>query len=253
MDIKNNRIEKRITEGYKLEFETVFNLVFENYKKIAIYAGLLIFVFTILFFSLAYFSLVAYFGIDTLTEVMKPENLKPENLSKEFIMIYSGAAILITALISPLTAGFMKMAYCADIDQEFHVSTFFEYYKFSYFIELFIATFVITLFNTGISTTLDTAGLTIVGSLITMIVSFYSLLTIPLIIFGNLKALDAIKTSIALISKQPLVILSLVAVSMLAAMVGLIAFCIGVLFTIPFIYSLYYILYKEIIGFEKTE
>lgn len=247
----NSRITKIKAEGYPLNFETIFNLIFENYKKIAVYAGLLIFVFTVLFVSTVYVSLAAYFGVDTITEALKPENLKPENLSKEFLMIYSGFAVLFTCLISPLTAGFLKMAYCADHDQEFHITTFFGYYKLSYFIPLFVATFIITLFNTGISTASELIGQPIVGSLITMIVSFYSLLTIPLIIFGELSAIEAIKASVTIVSKQPSVLLSLVAVSMIASIVGLLVFCIGVLFTIPFVYSLYYILYKEIIGFEE--
>ena len=146
----------------------------------------------------------------------------------------------------------MKMAYCADHDQEFHITTFFSYYKLSYFIPLFVATFIITLFNTGISTASELVGQPLVGSLVTMIVSFYSLLTIPLIIFGKLTAIEAIKASVTIVSKQPLVLLSLVAVSMIASIVGLLVFCIGVLFTIPFVYSLYYILYKEIIGFEES-
>ncbi|WPR70562.1 hypothetical protein SLW70_11525 [Flavobacterium sp. NG2] len=253
MNQAQNRIESIKENGYTLEFENVFNLVFENYKKIAIYAGLIIFVFSVLFFATVFISLSAYFGMETITDMLKPENLKPENLSKEFILIYSGCAIIFTCLISPFTAGFLKMAYCADKDQEFPISALFQYYKLSYFIELFIATFFITIFNTGITNALDLAGLPIVGSIITMLVSFYTLLTIPLIIFGKLKALEAIRTSIMIISKQPLVILSLVAVSMVAAIVGLIVFCIGVLFTIPFLYSLYYILYKEIIGFEEIE
>ncbi len=253
MNHLQNRLEDIKKNGFQIEFETVFNHIFENYKKIAIYAGLMIFVSTIFIFFSIFILLIAYFGIDTVTEMLKPENLKPENISKEFIVFYSGGAILFTCLISPFTAGFIKMAYCADNDQEFHISTFFEYYKFQYFKELFIATFLITLLNTGISTALDLAGAPLIGTLITMIISFFTLLTIPLIIFGKSNALEAIKNSIAIISKQPKTIISLTAVSMLAAIVGLIGFCIGVLFTIPFIYALYFILYKEIIGFEETK
>lgn len=251
MNHLQNRLEIIKKNGYKLEFETTFNLIFENYKKIAIYAGLMIFVSAIILLLAIFIFLIAYFGIDAVTEMLKPENLKPENFSKEFILIYSGSAILFTCLISPFTAGFIKMAHCADNDHEFHITTFFEYYKFQYFKELFIATFLITLFNTGISNSLDLLGAPIVGSLITMMISFYTLLTIPLIIFGKSKALDAIKNSVAIISKQPITVISLTAISMLAALVGLIGFGIGVIFTIPFIYSLYYIIYKEIIGFEK--
>ncbi|WP_366183556.1 hypothetical protein [Flavobacterium ovatum] len=245
-----DRIEFIKTNGYQLDFETIFAKVFENYKKIAIYAGLMLFVFGILLIAIIYGGLLSYFGIEKVTDMIKPENLEPKNFSKEFIIIYSGAAIVFTAIISPFTAGFIKMAYCAEQNEEFHISTIFEYYKLPYFFQLFAATFIITLFNTGISTGLELIGIPFIGSLLTMAVSFFTLLTIPLIIFGELKVIDAISSSITITSKQPFTIISLIVVSILASLVGLIGFCIGVIFTIPFIYSLYYILYKEIIGFE---
>jgi hypothetical protein len=246
-----DRIEFIKTNGYQLDFASVFALIFENYKKIAIYAGLILFVFGILIIAVIYGGLLSYFGIETVTDMLKPENLQAKNFSKEFIMIYSGAAIVFTSLISPFTAGFIKMAYCAEQNEEFHVSTIFEFYKLPYFITLFAATFAITLLNTGISTGFELIGIPYLGSLLTMTVSFFTLLTIPLIIFGDLKAIEAITSSITITSKQPFTIISLIIVSIFASLVGLIAFCIGVIFTIPFIYSLYYVLYKEIIGFEK--
>ena len=40
-----NRIEDIKKNGYTLDFGNVFNLAFENYKKIALYGGLVFFVF----------------------------------------------------------------------------------------------------------------------------------------------------------------------------------------------------------------
>lgn len=260
MNQVQNRIEIIKKNGYKLDFKTIFNSILENYKKIAIYAGLMILVSAIVFFLTVFTGLVAFLGVDVVTEMLKPENLNPENFSKEFILIYSACAILFTCLISPFTAGFIKMAYCAERDEEFHLSTFFQYYKFPYLIELFLATFIITLFNTGISKVIENLGFPTIGALTTMIISFFTLLTIPLIIFGKLKAIEAIKNSITIISKQPLIIFNLTAVSLLATALSILAviagmtiFFIGIFFTIPFIYSLYYILYKEIIGFEEID
>ncbi|WP_418263155.1 hypothetical protein [Flavobacterium faecale] len=246
-----DRIEFIKQNGYQLDFETIFTKVFANYKKIAIYAGLVLFVFGILLIALIYGGMLSYFGIETVTDMLKPENLQAQNFSKEFLIIYSASAILFTAMISPFTAGFIKMAYSADQNEEFHVSTIFEFYKPSYFIPLFTATFIITLVNTGISSALELIGLSFVGTIMTMLVSFFTLLAIPLIIFGKLNAIEAIRNSIMVISKQPFTIINLTVVSILASLVGLLAFCIGIIFTIPFVYSLYYILYKEIIGFEQ--
>jgi uncharacterized membrane protein len=66
-----------------------------------------------------------------------------------------------------------------------------------------------------------------------------------------LKAVEAIETSILLVSKQPLMLLGLIVIASIGVMVGLIGCCIGLFFTLPFMYSLYYAIYSEIVGFEN--
>ena len=45
MEPINTKIAHLLTNGYELQFENVFNKAFENYKKIALYAGLAILIF----------------------------------------------------------------------------------------------------------------------------------------------------------------------------------------------------------------
>ena len=45
MNTTKDKIEKISTNGYELDFGTVFENAFENYKKIALYAGLMLLVF----------------------------------------------------------------------------------------------------------------------------------------------------------------------------------------------------------------
>ena len=91
------------------------------------------------------------------------------------------------------------------------------------------------------------------GLAISLIISFLTFLSIPLIVFGNLNAIDAIKGSIIIVSKQPLTLVGLLIVSTLFCMIGLIAVCIGIFFTMPFIYSMYYCIYDAIIGDEESD
>ncbi|RKS93742.1 hypothetical protein BC952_1583 [Flavobacterium limicola] len=247
------RIDEIRKNGYALDFGNVFNHAFENYKKIALYAGLMLFVFMILMSIFAIVALFTFFDPETVLEKLKAENLQPENLTLNSILIFSGVSILLSSLLSPFSAGLIKMAYCAEIDEEFHVSTMFEYYKARYFKELFIATFLITLLSTGLPKLFDYAQIPFVGFIITVLVTLFTLITIPLIIFGNLKAVEAIQASILIVSKQPVVLLGLLVIGIIATLVGLIGCCIGIVFTIPFMYSLYYATYSEIIGFEKED
>lgn len=250
MKTTKEKIEEIKTNGYQLDFGNVFNHAFENYKKIALYAGLMIFVFSVLLGLIAAGVIISTFGFSMLTEILL-NNSEPKNLSGVFILAYVVGTILLTCLISPFPAGLIKMAHCAEKEEEFHVSTILEYYKAPYFKEIITATLLISVFSSGLSTLINYSGIKIVGSLIAMAVSFLTFLTIPLIIFGNLKAFDAIKSSAIIVSKQPLVLLGLIAMAAIASIVGFIGCFIGVFFTIPFMYSMYYAIYIAIIGIDS--
>lgn len=250
MNTTQNRIERIKNNGYELDFGIVFNHAFENYKKIALYGGLVLFVFFFLLSIVAFGAIIAIFGSAATLEFLKPENLRPEVLSLSSLLIISAVSVLIGSSLSPFTAGLIKMAYCAERDEEFHVSTMFEFFKAPYFKELFIATLLVSTVSSTLSVIIDYAQIPILGFVNTLTVSLFTILMIPLIIFGKLKAVEAIQTSLMIVSKQPLILLGLIVVGTFAIMVGLIGCCIGIFFTFPFIYSLYYVIYSEIIGFE---
>jgi hypothetical protein len=247
-----DRIEEIRTSGYQLDFGTVFENAFENYKKIALYAGLMLLVFSILITIVLMTGLISYIGIEHLEDfgnkLKQFSQLKVMPL--DIALPLNAGLLLFSTLINPFMAGFLKMADCGENGEEFHVSTMFSYYKFPHFINITVAVFIIGFISTGLSILLESANLSFVGTVITMLISFITLLTIPLIIFGKLNAIDAIKSSITIVSKQPLVLLGLVIVAIIGAVLGIFGFCIGAFFTWPFMYSMNYIIYKTIIGID---
>jgi MFS family permease len=250
MKITLEKIEAIKKNGYQLDFANVFNHTIENYKKIALYAGLMIFVFSILIGALFAGITIMTIGASVLNQ-HDIANFKPENFSASYMAIYVLTMILVSCLLSPFVAGLIKMAHYAEKDEEFHVSTAFEYYKAPYFKEIITATLLIALFGSVLPTIIEFTGIKFIGTLLTMVISFLTFLTIPLIIFGDLKAVDAIKSSAIIVSKQPLVLIGLLIVGGIASMVGFIGCCIGVFFTIPFMYSMYYAIYTAIIGIDS--
>ncbi|MFE3867101.1 hypothetical protein ACFX5E_03320 [Flavobacterium sp. LS2P90] len=250
MKTTKEKIEEIQTNGYQIDFGNVFNHAFENYKKIALYAGLMIFVFFVIVGLFIGGTVIFTFGVSALNQKML-ENLRVENFSGMYLVIYSISAILVTCLISPFFAGLIKMADSAEKDEEFHVSTVFEYYKNPYFQELVISSLLITISTTALSEIFKLLGIEIVGALFSAIIGFFTFLNVPLIIFGDLKAIDALKSSMIIVSKQPLVLLGLLIVSYIASLVGFIGCCIGIFFTLPFIYSMYYAIYTSIIGIDS--
>ena len=89
--------------------------------------------------------------------------------------------------------------------------------------------------------------------MLSFIIGIYTTLAIPLIIFGKQKAMEAIQASISISSKQFFTIFLLLLVAFFGSLVGLIGFCIGVLFTVPFNISMQYAIYDVIIGTEAID
>jgi hypothetical protein len=250
---KNERIDELKINGYQLDFGSVFESAFENYKKIALYAGLMQLVFSILTAVVLMVCFVSYIGVENLESFSKKmiafSKLKVKPL--HVTLLINGSIILYSAIVSPFIAGFFKMADCGEKGEAFHVSTMFCYYKSPYFINIIISVIFISLLNTSQATLFEYAGLSFVGPVITMLISFLTFLNIPLIVFGNLNGLEAIQTSIIIVSKQPLVLLGLLIVAAIAAVLGIFGFCIGLFFTWPFIYSMHYVIYKTIVGIDQ--
>ncbi len=241
-----NRIEEIKNYGYDIDFSEIFNKSLENYKKIALQAGVVFILFSLIILAIVIGIIGAFVGVSAFTSNLA--NFKIENFSAATILIYVLFVSLISGLASPLSAGILKMAHNASNRQEFSIGTAFEYYKGTYFKELFVAALLISFLTLGVSTLLDSLHVPFVGSLIVYIISFFTFLTVPLIIFGNLKAMDAIQGSFTIVSKQLFVLIGLLLVAAIIAMLGFVGFCIGIFFTLPFLYATYYCIYDGIIG-----
>jgi hypothetical protein len=252
MEPINTKIAHLLTNGYELQFENVFNKAFENYKKIALYAGLALLIFGFIFMVLAAFGLISFVGVEHLNEntikQLESKMLKQEYLGYQFIFV-----LAINSLFSPISAGFLRMANAAQKDVEFKMRHFFSFYQWSYFKELFVATFIITCISSGIDTALTHFKIPVVGGIISFGIGILTVLSTPLIIFGKQKAIKALQASIQLTSSKILTLFLLLFVAFLGSLVGLIGFCIGVLFTIPFSMSMQYSIYDSIIGFENND
>ena len=60
----SQRIEQIKREGYSLDFGDVFNNAFENYKKIAVFAGSVLLLCSFLLLIIAMFGMVKIIGIE---------------------------------------------------------------------------------------------------------------------------------------------------------------------------------------------
>lgn len=251
MENNYNKVAKIANEGYELEFGLVFEQSFDNFKKIWGIAGVS-FLLVGIVISVLMFSIVGMFiGFSNYTELLT--DLNPELMTSSVLTSVIISSVIFAGLFSPINAGFIKMAYLADTNQVFGINTIFDYFKTNHFKELFISASSVTLIGSGVGNVLEFFGVPFIGNVVSLVVSLFTILTIPLIIFSNLKAFEAIAMSVKLVAKHPFIILALFIVSILFVILGIFALCIGILFTIPFLYSMYYIIYKNIIPIENKD
>lgn len=246
------QIEDIQKHGYTLDFSAVFNHALENFKKISLYSALIIFLFSIIF-GIAILGIIGtIYSLETVSkELIK--GLDIQNLSYTELFITTAGVSFVTALLAPFGAGFLKMADCADKDEEFNVSTIFYYYRAPYFIQLFVVTLITSLVSSAISNIIENAGFVFIGTTISIFINFFVYFSIPLIVFGKLNAIEALKSSFIIVTKNPLMIFAVFVIGFIGSMVGLVACGIGVLFTIVFNSSMVYATYYEIFTVDQEE
>lgn len=247
--------------GYDLDFSAVFTQSFENYKKTALLVGAIVLVLVIGFTVIVGGIAGVFIGIGSYTEFLTGFN--PADQSTTAILITFAATVLGAAAYAPLTAGIINIVHLAQINEPQSFSNAFDYYKSAYFKEIFLATCIVTSISGGFSTLINllkaetivdssNVMLTLSGTLVSIIISFFTFLTVPCIIFGNFKAMDAIKASVVIVSKNWFLILILLIVGILFAFLGIFGFCLGIFFTLPFFYSLQYIIYISALPIERN-
>lgn len=254
------RIQEIKRLGYALDLGETINDTFANYKKIALLSGaviLLVIVASIVIVAgLASLIIGVSSATETFTEISKGA-FSSTGLAISLVLSIVGAG-----LFAPITAGLIQMAHNASVTEEFDFGTAFIHYKTAYFKELFLSAAIITLIGSGFSTLFQIMTVhypdsdfvqigTIASSLIGVLLQLFTILMIPLIIFGNLTAVDAIKGSFTVVAKNFWIILLLLLVCGVFIVFGLLAFCIGILFTLPAFYSLQYIIYKTALPIEE--
>ena len=243
MDKNKTKIDDVIANGYYLDLGTAIEKAFENYKKIALTGGLAYLLIFLVFAGIGLSIAASLFGLADFTETIT--NFKVTEMGTVGLLIYVLMSIVSAGLFSPITAGFFKMAHLAENNKEFSIATVLDYYKTTYFKDLFIAASLVALINLGLTLFFEFLGYPIAGGLLNYIISFFTLFYVPLIIFGNQSAVDAIVKSIQLVTKNPFTIIFLMVIAIVGVLLGLIAVCIGILFTLPFLSSMLYTIYNE--------
>lgn len=248
--MNHKAIDRALNEGFLLEFGVVFEKAFENYKKIALLGGVVILLLTILFVAMLFGIIGVFAGAASFTDFATSFNIL--DFSTVGIVLYILFSCVVNGIIYPLYAGLLEMAHKAQQGKNLEIGDAFEFYKSIHLKELFIAGFTITLIGSGINSLIQYSGNIWIGGLINYIILFFTILTVPLIIYSKLNAFDALQTSVKLVLKSPFTIFGLLLIGYILACLGLIGLCIGIFFTLPFMISILYHIYIGILPIKVT-
>lgn len=237
-DLKNN--------GYELDFSTVFNKSFDHFKKMALISGIGLFLLTLLFMLFFGIAVFGFAGISWVTDSKNAFDVR--HFEPLELFFYWLVTTIISVVGFPISAGFIQMARDASRNIPLSLGTIFKYYAHPKTAHLLMAGALVGGFNNLLSTLLNYVDWQVFGILTSFVISFLTLLTVPLIILDNQPFMQAIEGSIQIIFKQLILILGLWLISIMVAVCGIFGLCVGIFFTIPFLYALQYTLYAEIIG-----
>lgn len=242
-------VDERIQNGYSLDFGSIINSSIELFKIIWGPAGLAVLILGLIMSVLGLGVFGVFYGFSDLTEELT--NFNP----KSFSIFESLVFALITSLTSGFsylfTAGIIEMAHRADVGLDFSLETAFHHFKSRFTKDLFVAGLVIGLVSALISLVINFMHIPFVDSILSILIGVLTIFVIPLIVYSELPFEKAISSSIQLASKNIPLIFALIVVATILAMLGFFALCIGVLFTISFVYIVNYAIYNSILPTNK--
>ncbi len=251
-----------INRARQADFGQVFEQTIDNYKKIVVQASIAILLMLFVFFCVMV-GISIIFMLSSNIVFTDPSSIE-EAVASVPPYVNTIAAVFWAILLTPLTAGFLIMSHEAEKNRPVSFTLVFSYFRNSQLKHLLISAVIIALITEAVGETFtyfmsEPESLTPHPSLALILMVFnlfilvFTIFIIPLIVFEKLTALEAIKTSIAVSKKSFFTILLLLIVVVICAVLGIFAFCFGIIITLPLIFSCRYILYKNVVGIDYQE
>ncbi|MFD0861720.1 hypothetical protein ACFQ1M_05845 [Sungkyunkwania multivorans] len=241
-----------IEQTNNLEFGKVFEDAFELYKKIFLQLLLGILVVAVIAGAIYFVVFFALFGNIFEQAVTDPDDFAALSQSWPYLLKTSLLGFVLGLLVAPISAGFYKMCEVGYRNETPEIGILFRYYKQPYFNHIIVAASIVAIVTLAITLPTQYFGLAFIQVPLSIIISVLTLCIYPLIIFRDYDGVEAIKDSIRIGGKHFLMILLLLIVGFICSMIGLVACLIGVLFTLPFIYTMMFSIYHNIVNIEET-
>lgn len=242
-----NKIQQKIENGYNIDGNKIYDDTFNIFKKMAIPAGAILFMISMILVGVYMIMLFSLFNDPTEIQTFF-ESLALLQLSPEILAYYILVSAIINAIASIFGAGFIKMAsdvYHNDLPR---FSTAFSYFTKIEGLKVFAFSLILQIIFSSISLGLESIGLSLVNYFVLILLHLLTLLVVPFIIFDKMPIFKAISSSISLINQKPFKIMTYLILLGALSLAGLFMFVIGVIFTLPLLYCFNYSIYENIVN-----
>lgn len=251
MDKFSNKLERLNQEGTSITMDGIFREAFIYYPKTVWMAALAFFTIAVLAFTATSIAVTNY--VENPQEfALSLAEFNPIYLDLPELSYYILGMSLISALGSILSAGLLEMVANAFQDKKVVLKTAFKYFFHKIGLYILVTHFGITILFTSLSLVLQMQELSLVALAINWILNALTALVTPLLIFDRLNPIQAIKYSVQIVNKQPFTIITTLLLSSFLIGAGALFFIVGLFFSLPFIYCIYFALYNQTIGFDEA-
>ena len=244
-----NKIDSKIQNGYTLDIDTLIDDSINTFKKTSLISGIAVILIGILFFIIYVAIIGIIYGFSNLTDTFT--ELQTNQFSLQALLITTILSTITSALFAPMTAGFIHANHLAKNNQEIGINVFFDFYKSKFFKDIFITYLIIGLTIGLLNYVFVMIKMDYLSFVAQFLINLFTIFTLPLIIYGEQNYEKAIVKSAQLFLKQPILIFVALLLAVIGVFLGIIALCIGIIFTLPYYYSMVYAIYNQAIGFEE--
>ena len=244
-------INTKIKNGYSLDLGKLIEDSFEIYKRSFLISGIGFMLVGIVVAILYGFLFVFVWGLTDIAHWAV--DIQNKQLDTSFILGNMIFTVGFSAVFTPINAGFLKLCLLAKRKEQLSLGVIFEYYSSKYIKDLIIGGVLISFSSNAVSILFQFVPIPLVGQLFQIAIVVFTILFIPLVIFGDQNYTNAIQNSIKLVAKNPFYIILALIIAIIGCFLGIIALCIGLFFTIPFYEAMNFAIYDNIVGFEEYD
>lgn len=248
------KIEEVLNEGYHLDISDVFTKAYEIYKKTVLFTALGLLLTGILVIILAVVLMTLLFGFDfSIFENFDPQTFSTSTEGISFFIMSALVGLIIGVAAAPISAGFLKLCKDAKDQKELSFGTIFSYYQPKYFGNIAMASILIGIIS-GLFSYLTQFVILFpaINYLVTIFISTLTAMMVPLIIFKDFNAIQAIEYSSKIVAKNFFMVFILILLATIIGILGAFLCGIGVLFSFPFYYAVQFCIYDEAIGEDEV-